>query len=96
MEGVTQTKFGAKMKGWTIQRLPHKGIHSIISHQTQTLGRCQQEPVDRSLIWLSPEALPVPDKYRSGGLQPSIGQSTRSPMKELEKIPQELKGTEAP
>jgi hypothetical protein len=30
-------KFGAKMKGWTIQRLPHLGIHPIISHQTQTL-----------------------------------------------------------
>jgi hypothetical protein len=27
MEGVTETKFGAKMKGWTIQRLPHPGIH---------------------------------------------------------------------
>jgi hypothetical protein len=37
MEGVTETKFGAKMKGWTIQRLPHPGIHPIISHQTQTL-----------------------------------------------------------
>jgi hypothetical protein len=37
MEGVTETKFGAEMKGWTIQRLPHLGIHSIISHQTQTL-----------------------------------------------------------
>jgi hypothetical protein len=37
MKGVTETKFGAKMKGWTIQRLPHSGIHPIISHQTQTL-----------------------------------------------------------
>ena len=37
MEGVTETKFGAKMKGWIIQRLPHLGIHPIISHQTQTL-----------------------------------------------------------
>ena len=37
MKGVTETKFGAKMKGWTIQRLPHPGIHPIISHQTQTL-----------------------------------------------------------
>ena len=37
MKGVTETKFGAKMKGWTIQRLPHLGIHPIISHQTQTL-----------------------------------------------------------
>jgi hypothetical protein len=37
MEGVTETKFGAKSKGWIIQRLPHPGIHPIISHQTQTL-----------------------------------------------------------
>ena len=36
MEGVTETKFGAKTKGWTIQRLPHPGIHPIIIHQTQT------------------------------------------------------------
>jgi hypothetical protein len=33
MEGVAETKFGAKMKGWTIQRLPHQGVHPIISHQ---------------------------------------------------------------
>jgi hypothetical protein len=25
MEGVVETKFGAKMKGWNIQRLPHPG-----------------------------------------------------------------------
>jgi hypothetical protein len=37
MEGVTETKFGAKMKGWTIQRLPHPGIHPINIQQTQTL-----------------------------------------------------------
>ena len=37
MKGVTETKFGAKMKGWTIQRLPHQGIHPIVSHQMQTL-----------------------------------------------------------
>jgi hypothetical protein len=37
MEGVTEAKFGAEMKGWTIQRLPHPGIHPLISHQTQTL-----------------------------------------------------------
>ena len=37
MKGVTEIKFGAKTKGWTIQRLPHPGIHPIISHQTQTL-----------------------------------------------------------
>jgi hypothetical protein len=32
MEGVAETKFGAKMKGWTLQRLPHPGVHPIISH----------------------------------------------------------------
>ena len=37
MGGVTKTKFGAETKEWTIQRLPHQGIHPIISHQTQTL-----------------------------------------------------------
>jgi hypothetical protein len=37
MEGVTEIKFGAKAKGWTIQRLPHLGVHPIVSHQTQIL-----------------------------------------------------------
>jgi hypothetical protein len=37
MKGVTETIFEVKMKGWTIQILPHPGIHPIISHQTQTL-----------------------------------------------------------
>jgi hypothetical protein len=31
IEGVTETKFGAEMKGWTIERLPYLGIHPIIS-----------------------------------------------------------------
>jgi hypothetical protein len=53
---------------------------------------CWQEP-DIALSW---EALPVPDKYRSGGSQPSTGQSMESPMKELEKVSKELKGSEAP
>jgi hypothetical protein len=38
MKGVTETKFGAEMKGWTIQRLPHLGVHPIISHQTDTIA----------------------------------------------------------
>jgi hypothetical protein len=37
MEGVTETKCGAETEGMTIQRLPHLGIYSIYSHQTQTL-----------------------------------------------------------
>jgi hypothetical protein len=42
------------------------------------------------------EALPVPDKYRSGYSQPSIGLSIGSPMKELEKVLRELKGFATP
>jgi hypothetical protein len=34
MERVTETKFGSKMKGWIIKRLPYPEIHPIISHQT--------------------------------------------------------------
>jgi hypothetical protein len=37
IEGVTETKFGAETEGRSIQRLPHLGLHTIISHQTQTL-----------------------------------------------------------
>jgi hypothetical protein len=37
MEGIAETKFGAKMEGKTIQRLPLPGIHPIYNHQTQTL-----------------------------------------------------------
>jgi hypothetical protein len=37
MKGVKEIKFGAEMKGWTIQRLPYMGIHPIISHQKQIL-----------------------------------------------------------
>jgi hypothetical protein len=38
MEGVTETMFGEKPKGTTIQRLPHLGIHPINNNQIQTLG----------------------------------------------------------
>ena len=50
IERVTETKFRAEPEGMTIQRLPYLGIHPINNHQTQTLGRCQQESADRSLI----------------------------------------------
>ena len=93
MEGVTETKFRAETEGMTIQRLPHLVIHPLNYHQTQTLLQmptrfCWQEP-DIAVSW---EALPVPDKYRSGCSQPSTGLSTGSPIKELEKVPKELKG----
>ena len=67
------------------------------NHQTQTLWQmptiaCWQEPD----IAVSCESLPVPGKYRSGFSHSSIGQSTGSPMKELEKVPKELNGSAAP
>jgi hypothetical protein len=39
------------------------------------------------------EAMPVPDKYRCGCSQSSIGWKTGPPVEELEKIPKELKGS---
>jgi hypothetical protein len=92
MEGVTETKFGAKMKGWTIQRLPHPEIHPIISHQMQTLLHmparfCLKDPD----IAVSCEAMPVPGKYRSGCSQLAIGWNSGPPMEELDKVPKELK-----
>ena len=94
MEGVTETKFGAETKGRTIQRLPHSGIHPIVSHQMQTLLHmserfCWQDPD----IALSCEVLPIPGKYRSGCSQSSIGWNTGPPMEELEKVPKNLKGS---
>jgi hypothetical protein len=59
---------------------------------TDTNKSCGQDPD----IAVSCEALPVPGKYRSVCSQSSIGQSTRSPMKELEKVPKKLKEFEAP
>jgi hypothetical protein len=97
MEGVTETKFGAETKGWTIQRLPHPGVHSIISHQTQTLLH-----MPARFCWKDPDiavpckAMPVSGKYRSGCSQSSIGWNTGPPMEELEKVPKELKRSEAP
>jgi len=94
MEGVAETKFGAKTKGWTIQRVPHPGVHPIISHQIQTLlhmpARFWWQDTD---IAVSCEVMPVPGKYRSGFSQSSIGWNTGPPMKELEKVPKELKGS---
>ena len=82
------------MKGWTIQRLSHPGIHPIIRHQTQTLLHmparfCWQD----SDIAVSCETMPVPGKQRSGCSQSSIEWNTGPPMEELEKVPKELKGS---
>jgi hypothetical protein len=50
------------------------------------MSPCWQEP-DIAVSW---EALPVPDKYSGGYLQPTIELSTGTPMEQLEKEPKEL------
>jgi hypothetical protein len=52
---------------------------------------CSKDPD----IAVSCEAIPVPDKYRCGCSQSSIGWNTGPPMEELEKVPKELKGSAA-
>jgi hypothetical protein len=93
MEGVTEAKFGAETEGRTIQRLSHLEIHTIISHQTQTLLHmsarfCWHDPD----IDISCEAMPVPGKYSSGCSQSYIGWNTGHPMEELEKVPKHWRG----
>jgi hypothetical protein len=50
MKGVTETNFGAKAKGWIIQRLLHLEVHPIISHQSRHYCICQQDFADGTLI----------------------------------------------
>jgi hypothetical protein len=56
------------------------------------ISACWKKPV----IAVSWEVPPVPDKYRDGSSQPTIGLSTASPKMELEKGPMELKRMESP
>jgi hypothetical protein len=93
IEGVTERNFGAETKGWTIYRLPHPGIHPIISLQTltplHTQARfCLKDPD----IAVSCETMPGPSKHRNGCSQSAIGWITGL-MEELEKLPKEMKGS---
>ena len=94
MEGVTETKFGAETKGWTIKRLPYPGIHPIISLQKitplHTLANVCCKDRD---IAVSCETTPGPSKHITGCSQSAIGWITGPPMEELEKVPKELKGS---
>ena len=92
IEGVIETKFRAKTEEKTIQRLPHPEIHPMNNHQTQTLllmseSFCWQDPN----IALSSESMTMPGKYKRGCSQSSIGWNTGPIMKDLEKVPKELK-----
>jgi hypothetical protein len=94
MEGVTETKFAAETKGWTLYRLPYLGIHPIISFQTltplHTLARFSWKDPD---IAVSCETMPGPSKHRDGCSQSAVGWITGPPMEELEKVPKELRGS---
>ena len=82
-----------KSPGRTIQRLPHLWIHPIDNHQTQTLLHMSERfSFQDPDIALSYESMPMPGKYRSGCSQSAIGWNTGPLMKELEKVPKELKG----
>jgi hypothetical protein len=84
------------MEQWLKENQPETALPGDISHiQSPYLNTVWmptsawwQEPD----IALSGKALLVPDKYWGGSSQPTIGLSTGSQMKELEKGPKELKG----
>jgi hypothetical protein len=50
MEGVTETKFRQSLKERPSRDFPTWRSTPINNHQTQSLGRCQHQPADRSLI----------------------------------------------
>jgi hypothetical protein len=83
---------GTKTEGKAIQRLPHLGIHLTCRHQIHILllmprNACCQEPG----IAVPCEALPVPNHYRFGCLQSTIGLNTETPIEELAEGIKELK-----
>ena len=93
MEGVAETKFRAKMKGWIIHRLPYLGIHPIISYQTQTLlhmptRSCWKDPDIVSHVRLCQCLANTEVDAHS-----HLGWNTGPPVEELEKVPKELKGS---
>ena len=95
--GNLETKCGTETERKAIQRLLHLETHPIYSHKTWMplwmLGcACWREP-DMSVSW---QALPEPDNYRGGCLQPTIWLSMGSPEEKLEKGLKELRGCAAP
>ena len=78
MEGVTETKCGAESEGITIQRLPLLGIYPIYNHQIQILLWILSAYWQKTVIAVSRKDPPVPDKYRGGSSQPTIGLRTGS------------------
>jgi hypothetical protein len=91
MEGFTETTCRAETEAMTIQRLLHLGMCPIYNHQTQTFLWRPSAYWQKPVIAVSGQAPPVPDKYKGGSSQPTIGLSTGSAMEEIEKRPKELK-----
>ena len=53
MKGVTETMFGAKTKGWTIQKLPHPGIILLSATKPRHYCICQKDFAEGTLLELS-------------------------------------------
>jgi hypothetical protein len=94
MKGVTETNFGVKMKGWTIQRSPGDPSHNQPPNP-DTIAYASKILLKGPWYSFSYEAMPVPGKYRSGCSHSSIRWSTGPTMEKLEKSPKELKGSAA-
>jgi hypothetical protein len=91
MARATETKCASETEEFTIKRLPHLGIHP------KTPSTKPDAIVDANKCLLSPERLSqCQTNTELDAHQPSIGRSTGSPMKELEKVPREQKGFVAP
>jgi hypothetical protein len=96
MEGVIETKFRAeRLKEWLPRDCPTWGFILYTITKPRHYGRCQQELADRSLIYLSPERLCQCLTNREVDAH-SHSLDTGFPMKELEKVPKELKRFAAP
>ena len=55
-----EIKCRAETKGKSTQRLSHLGIHPYTVTKPRHYCGCQEVHAERSLIWLSPEALLEP------------------------------------
>jgi hypothetical protein len=65
------------------------GLRHRCNHPIELLRICLRDPD----IAVSCEAMPGPNKHKSGCSQSAIGWITGPPVEELEKVPKELKGS---
>jgi hypothetical protein len=74
-EGVRETKFGAKTKGQTIQRLSHSGIHPIILTRVLATGQEEHNKPESSAakaLLLTSSGAREQESKRQNGETPSL------------------------